>query len=73
MLEKFKYFKKKNIYLISNYNLLKKQFKILKYNIKMEKVKNIKEINNSNKLKILDIDLKFKNPFKVPYKNLNLC
>ena len=35
----------------------------------MIKVKNIKEKNNSNKLKILDIDLKFKNPFKVPYKN----
>ena len=64
--------KRKNIYLISNYNLLKKQFKILKYNIKMEKVKNIKEKNNSNKLKILDIDLKFKNPFKVPYKNSSI-
>ena len=38
----------------------------------MEKVKNIKEINNSNKLKILDIDLKFKNPFKVPYKNSSI-
>ena len=59
---------RKNIYLISNYNLLKKQFNILKYPIKMIEVKNTKENNFSDKLKILNIDLKFKNPFKVSLK-----
>ena len=72
--EKFKYFKEKIYILISNYNLLKKQFNILKYNIKMIEVKNIKENNFSDKLKILNIDLKFKNPFKVSLKeSSNFC
>ena len=31
----------------------------------MQKVKNVFLENNSNKLKILDVNLKFKNPFKV--------
>jgi 4-hydroxy-L-threonine phosphate dehydrogenase PdxA len=56
---------KKRIYLISNFNLIQKQFKILNYPIKIVKVKNIDLNNNENKLKILDIDLKFKNPFKI--------
>ena len=56
---------KKQIYLISNYNLMNSQFKKLGYSIKMQKVKNVFLENNSNKLKILDVNLKFKNPFKV--------
>jgi len=60
--------KRKQIYVISNYNLLKKQFNILKYPIKMIEVKNTKENDHSDKLKILNIDLKFKNPFKVSTK-----
>ena len=59
---------KKNIYIISNYDLLKNQFKILKYPIKISKVENINQNIVSNKLKILDLKLRFKNPFKVANK-----
>ena len=55
--------KRKNIYIISNYLLLKKQFNILKYPINLVRIKNIDDNISSNKLKILDIPLKFKNPF----------
>ena len=57
---------KKKIYLISNFELIKKQFKILKYSIHIKKVKNIETHVNDDQLKIINIDLKFTNPFKVP-------
>ena len=41
---------KKRIYIISSYSLLQSQFKKLNYRIKLEKVRNINEDNNSNKL-----------------------
>jgi 4-hydroxy-L-threonine phosphate dehydrogenase PdxA len=53
------------IYLIANYNLILKQFKKLKYSVKIVKVKNIHVSDKKDKLKVIDIDLKFKNPFKV--------
>ena len=56
---------KSKIYLIANYKLILKQFKKLKYSIKIIKVKNIHESDKNNKLKVIDIDLKFKNPFNV--------
>ena len=56
---------KKKIYLISNSNLLRKQFLKLKYALKIENVNNILEKENSSNLKVLNIKLKFKNPFKV--------
>ena len=56
---------KNKIYLIGNYNLILSQFKRLKYAIKISKVKNIYEKGKPNKLKIINIDLQFKNPFKV--------
>ncbi len=56
---------KNEIYLIGNYDLIFQQFKKLKYNLKLRKVINIKESCNGNFLKIIDINLKFKNPFKV--------
>ena len=56
---------KKKIYLISNYKLIYNQFKKLKYRIKIVKVKNIEERFNKNALKIIDVDLKFKDSFKV--------
>ena len=59
---------KKKIYIISNYNLLKKQFRKLKYKIKISKVTDINKTSNAD-LKILDVDLKFKNPFSVPNKS----
>ena len=56
------------IYLITNYNMFKAQKDKLNFKIKLEKVENISKKLKLNNLKILDINLKFKNPFKVPNK-----
>ena len=60
---------KKKIYLIANFNLINKQFKRLKSKTSIIKVKQIKENSLTKKLKIIDIPLNFKNPFKVSLKN----
>lgn len=60
---------KKRIILISNYKLLKDQFKKLNYNIKLSNEQNLFKLNNSNELKILNIKLDYKDPFKVPLKS----
>lgn len=52
---------KRQIYVISNYRLLINQFRSLKYKIKVKKVKNISECENEDFLKVIDIDLNFKN------------
>ena len=71
----FKSWKKLNksirnrIYLISNFNLIKEQFKNLKYSIKIQKVDNINEDISGDKLKIININLKFQNPFNVSNAN----
>ena len=59
---------KKKIYLIGSYDLILNQFKKLNYPIKISKVKNLNENVNGNNLKIININLKFKNPFKVSDK-----
>ena len=59
---------KKKIYLISNFELLKSQFKKLKYNIKLKKVYNLSAKATKNELKVIDIKLNFINPFKVTDK-----
>ncbi len=64
--------KKRNIYIITNYELLKKQLKILKYPIKLTKVKNIEEKIFTNNLKILDVKLKFRDPYNVSYKSSSI-
>jgi 4-hydroxy-L-threonine phosphate dehydrogenase PdxA len=56
------------IYLISNYELIKRQFNKLKYSIKLIKVQNINEKNSNKGLKIIDIHCKFKDPFKINKK-----
>ena len=56
---------KKKIYLISNYKLICDQFKKLKYKVKVVKVKNTEEKSYKKALKIIDVNLKFKNSFKV--------
>ncbi len=63
---------KKNIYVISNYELFKKQMKRIKCSIKIQKVKKINELSNSKNLKLIDINLNFSNPFKVPVKAASL-
>ena len=60
---------KKKIFLVSSYDLIKKQFKILKAKQKLVKVSNFKEDIDSKCLKIFDIKLKFDNPFKVNNRN----
>lgn len=60
---------KKRIILISNYRLLKDQFKKLNYNIKLSNEQNLFKLNKSNELKILNIKLDYKDPFKVPLKS----
>ena len=60
---------KKNIFLIANIKLLKKQYKVLNYNVKLVEVKNIFETKYKNKLKVLNVKLDFKNPFKVSKKS----
>ena len=57
---------KKRIYIISNFQLLKRQFKKLKYSINIKKVNSIDEHSNKDFLKILNIQLKSKNAFKIP-------
>ena len=59
---------KKNIYLIGSYSLIKSQLKRLKYSKSVKLVKNLNESFKQNNLKILDVDLKFKDPFNVNKK-----
>lgn len=56
---------RKRIYLICSYELLKKQLKILKFNLKIKKVKTLEEGSSFEGLKIIDVKLDFKEPFKV--------
>ena len=60
---------KKRIYLISNYKLLKRQSEKINLSAKIYKVKNIDEQIDEKKLKVLNIDVKFKDPFKISKKN----
>jgi 4-hydroxythreonine-4-phosphate dehydrogenase len=59
---------KKKIYLVANYTLIKKQFKKLKYLIKIKKLNHINDSFKDSELKIIDVNLKFDDPFKVKKK-----
>ena len=63
--KKIPYKLKKNIIVIGNFNLLRTQFKKLKYNIQLQKIKDVNKKYNTNELKIIDVNLNFKNPFKI--------
>ena len=63
--KKLNYKVRKKTYFISNINLLKSQFKKLKYNLTVAKVRSFKDKTNSNEIKVFDVKLNFKNPFKV--------
>ena len=60
---------KRKIYLIGNFNLINKQFQKLKRKVSIVKVKQLEDSSSPNKLKIIDIPLNFKNPFKVSLQN----
>ena len=55
---------KKKIFIIGNYELLNNQFKKLRYPINLKKVKTLND-DDYNKRRIIDINLRFKDPFKV--------
>ena len=56
---------KRRIFIISNSNLLIQQFKKLKYSIKIKSVNNFNQKISNDCLKVFNVDLSFKNPFKV--------
>jgi 4-hydroxythreonine-4-phosphate dehydrogenase len=55
---------KKNLFIIGNYFVLKKQISNIGFNIKISKIDSIKEFNNKNNLSILNVPLKSKSIFK---------
>ncbi len=59
---------KRRIVFISNYALLKQQFKKLKYKVKITPINNLNNFNSYDDLKIINVDLNFKNPFNVDRK-----
>ena len=59
---------KQNTFLISNFNLINDQFKKLNYKIAIELVKDIHNYKKSESLKIINININYRNPFDVPYK-----
>ena len=60
---------KKNIFVISNYKLLKEQYRKLNYKIKLNLITDIFDEPVSTNLKILDIKINYKDPFNVPKDN----
>ena len=58
---------RKRIFFISNFELIKKQFEILKYKVNVKKVYSLEDVDD--KFKILNVNLKFNNPFNVLTKN----
>ncbi len=63
---------KKKIILISNYNMLLDQFKRLNYKVNLMKIDNYYDFPNTSKLKVLNINLNYKNPFKVSKKSSSI-
>ena len=64
--------KRKEIFFISNIRLLGKQMKKLNYPSKFHMVKDINENVITNKMKIINIDLKFNDPFNVSTKSSSI-
>ena len=62
---------KKKIIIISNFDLLQAQFKKLKYSIKVKKIYSLNEVADRNILKVINISIKYKNPFKISNKNIS--
>ena len=62
-------FKKSNVFIVGNYNLIKLQLKKIKIKIKIKKVSTVEKQNFKKSLLILDVPLNFKNPFKITKKN----
>ena len=56
---------KRRICVVGSFDLINKQFKILKFNVKLNKLNNIEDKIDIKKINIFNIDLKFIDPFKV--------
>ena len=56
---------KKRTFIISSTRLLSQQFKKLKYSIKIETVNNLNQKISHDCLKVFNVNVAFKNPFKV--------
>ncbi len=59
---------KKKIYFVSNFELFKSQLKKIGLSQNILKVKDINSHINSNKIKIIDLKISFKDPFKINNK-----
>ena len=55
--------------MLANFDLFKHQLKILNYKLKLHKVKNLDDKTTGTPLKIIDIDINYKLPFKVHKKD----
>ena len=66
--KKIKKIYKKNIFIIGNYSLIKKQFSKLKIRISITKISSINEVRSSTILKRLDVPLKFNNRLDINKK-----
>ncbi len=60
---------RKKIYLVGNYNLINQQFKKLKLTQKIIQIENLNDHSFSPNLKIINVPLNFKDPFKVSFKD----
>ena len=58
-----------NIFIIGNFSLLRKQFKILKVKIDIKQITNLDNMHSYKKLLVYNVPLKFRKPFKINPKN----
>lgn len=66
--KKKKLFKKSKIFIVGNFNIIKKQFEKIKINIKIKKILNIDK-EDFKDLSIFDVPLNFSDPFNVNAKD----
>ena len=59
---------RRRIYVIGNYNLISQQFKKLKFKLKLIKIDDINKKFYCSSMKIINVKVKFKNPFNVSFK-----
>ncbi len=60
---------RQNIFLISNFNLINDQLKKLNYKVKIELVEDIHNYKETDALKIINININYKDPFNVSFKS----
>ncbi len=58
-----------NVFIIGSFLLLKKQFLKIGYPVQLRKINKVTNQNFKKSLNVLDVPVKFKNPFKVPVRD----